>query len=247
MRSPGEKPGYSRPSSAIDDAEAVFSFPMFLDLEAEQSEFTGVAAHYAFLAQITDDTETTGGRAMLVSGRYFDVLGLGPAAGRLIGPQDTPRVGESDVAVLSYEYWQSRFGGDAAVVGETLTVNNRALDDRRRRAGGIRRHAHGLPAAALRAADAPLGDAAGDAARRGQPPGVLALRVRALAARHRCRGGHGHRQPALRRHSRGSRGAAADRCQRQRARAILEQTDRARAGRARTESAGESGGRFRRR
>ena len=127
LRSPGEKPGYSRPSSAVDDAEAAFSYPMFLDLEAEQGAFTGVAAHYDFLAQITDGTETTGGRAMLVSGRYFDVLELAPAAGRLIGPQDTPRVGESDVAVLSYEYWQSRFGGDAAVVGETLTVNNRAL------------------------------------------------------------------------------------------------------------------------
>ena len=65
--------------------------------------------------------------APCLSGRYFDVLELSPAAGRLIGPQDTPRVGESDVAVLGYEYWQSRFGGDAAVVGETLTVNNRAL------------------------------------------------------------------------------------------------------------------------
>ena len=127
FRSPGEKPGYSRPSSAVDDSEAAFSYPLFLDLEAELGAFTGVAAHYDFLAQITDSTETTGGRAMLVSGRYFDVLELAPAAGRLIGPQDTPRVGESDVAVLSYEYWQSRFGGDAAVMGETLTVNNRAL------------------------------------------------------------------------------------------------------------------------
>jgi hypothetical protein len=104
LRSPGEKPGYSRPSRTVDDAEAAFSYPLFRDLEADQTAFTGLAAHYDFMAQLTQGTQTTGGRGLLVSGRYFDVLNLQPAIGRLIGPQDTPRVGESDIVVLSGLY-----------------------------------------------------------------------------------------------------------------------------------------------
>jgi putative ABC transport system permease protein len=127
LRVPGQKPGYSRPSQQVDDAEAAFSYPLFLDLEAEQDAFAGLAAHYDFFAQITSGSQTEGGRGLLVSGGYFDVLNLRPALGRLIGPQDTPRVGEADVAVLSHDYWQSRFGSDPAVLGQTVTVNDRAL------------------------------------------------------------------------------------------------------------------------
>jgi hypothetical protein len=46
----------------------------------------------------------------------------------LIGPQDNPRVGESPIVVLAYDYWQSRFGGDPGIVGETLIVNDQALE-----------------------------------------------------------------------------------------------------------------------
>jgi predicted permease len=127
LRAPGEQPGYRRPSAAFDRADASFSYPLFRDLEQESDAFEGLAAHYEFLAQLTHELYTDGGRGVLVSGRYFDVLGLRPAIGRLIGPNDAPRVGEGDVVVLSHEYWQSRFGGDLSVLGGTLIVNNRAL------------------------------------------------------------------------------------------------------------------------
>jgi hypothetical protein len=55
------------------------------------------------------------------------VLGVTPALGRLIGPQDEPRLDESPVVVLSYDYWQTRLGGDPGVLGRTLTVNDRVL------------------------------------------------------------------------------------------------------------------------
>jgi predicted permease len=59
----------------------------------------------------------------MVSGGLFSVLGVHPFAGRtLVEADDTPRSEES-VAVISYNYWQRRFGGNASVVGQTVTVN----------------------------------------------------------------------------------------------------------------------------
>src|SRR5437773_3848162 len=63
----------------------------------------------------------------LVSGTFFQVLGVGAALGRVIGPDDDRERGNSPVAVLSYSYWRNRFGGDPRVVGKTITVNNTTL------------------------------------------------------------------------------------------------------------------------
>ena len=130
LRSPGPKPGATRSGLAIGGGPGgslLFSYPMYRDLDAEQRVFSGLAAHYDFQANTTDGQESSLRGGMLVSGDYFSVLNLQPALGRLIGPQDTPRVGESLVAVLSYSYWQNRFGGDTDVIGETLTVNDQPL------------------------------------------------------------------------------------------------------------------------
>src|SRR4030095_7959408 len=67
------------------------------------------------------------GGALLCGGNHSPGLRVGPALGRLIGPQDEPQVGESAVAVLSYEYWQSSLGADPGVVGQTLVVNGQTL------------------------------------------------------------------------------------------------------------------------
>ncbi len=58
-----------------------------------------------------------------VSGGYFAGLGVIPASGRLIGPDDD-RPGAPPVAVLGYGYWRSRFGADPAVVGQMAVINN---------------------------------------------------------------------------------------------------------------------------
>jgi predicted permease len=60
---------------------------------------------------------------MYVVGGFFEMLGVKPAIGRLIQPEDD-RIGSSNaVAVISWPYWQSRFGGTADVIGRSLTVN----------------------------------------------------------------------------------------------------------------------------
>jgi putative ABC transport system permease protein len=64
-------------------------------------------------------------RSQFVSGDAFVLLGVGPAAGRLIAAQDDLRPGASPVAVLSHAFWIRRFGGDPAVVGRWFALENR--------------------------------------------------------------------------------------------------------------------------
>ena len=64
---------------------------------------------------------------LLVSGNYFSVLGLRPALGRFIRPEEVARAGGEPVAVISHEFWQTRFGGAATAQGQTIRVNGRDL------------------------------------------------------------------------------------------------------------------------
>jgi hypothetical protein len=70
-------------------------------------------------------TERTHGQ--LVSGNYFSALGLKPAIGRFIRPEEAERPGTEAVIVISYDYWQTRFGGAPGAVGQKLRVNERDL------------------------------------------------------------------------------------------------------------------------
>ncbi len=64
------------------------------------------------------------GQGQYVSGDYFSALGVGPAAGRLIGPDDD-RFGAPPVVTISYNFWRERFDGSADAVGKTVIVNGR--------------------------------------------------------------------------------------------------------------------------
>ncbi len=64
---------------------------------------------------------------MLVSGHYFTALGLTPALGRLLGPDDDRVPGAHPVVVLSHSYWTTRFGADPAVLDDTLVVNGEPM------------------------------------------------------------------------------------------------------------------------
>ncbi len=100
---------------------------MFRDLQKMQTVFTDVAAHVEFGANLSFEGQTISGGGMLVSGSYFPVLGVQPAIGRLIAPQDDQKVGESPVVVLSHAYWSSRFGQRGDVINQTMVVNGQTL------------------------------------------------------------------------------------------------------------------------
>src|SRR6185295_7842044 len=69
-----------------------------------------------------DAVRSTG--ALFVSGHFFGLLGIDMARGRGFAADEDRRGDPRAVAVLSYDFWQSRFGGDAAIVGQTIRVND---------------------------------------------------------------------------------------------------------------------------
>jgi hypothetical protein len=108
LAAPGPKPG-SQSCNQAGGCDIVFSYPMCRDLERGQTVFTGIAAHRLFGANLAYRGQTLSGDGMLVSSSYFPVLGVAAGLGRLLGPGDDPKVGESHVVVLSHAYWRTRF------------------------------------------------------------------------------------------------------------------------------------------
>lgn len=127
LGAPGPKPG-SQSCSQAGGCDVVFSYPMYKDLQQQQTVFTGIAAHVSFGANLSVRNEPLTGAGMFVSGSYFPVLGLQPALGRLLGPADDEVIGANFVTVLSYEFWQDRFGAAADVIGQNVMVNGKTLN-----------------------------------------------------------------------------------------------------------------------
>src|SRR5437867_11249501 len=126
FEAPPPKPGNTSCNQA-GSCDAVFSYPMFRDLERLQTVFTGVAAHFLFGANLSARGQTLSGEGLFVSGSYFSTLGLRAATGRLLGPDDDKVPGESHVAVLSHAYWTSRFGQDPGVLNQPITINGQPM------------------------------------------------------------------------------------------------------------------------
>ena len=89
--------------------------------------FAGMFARRQIAMNVGVNGQTERVSGELVSGTYFEVLGVRAALGRLIGPDDDKTRGDGFVAVLSYDYWRNRFGGDPNIVGQKLTINDHPL------------------------------------------------------------------------------------------------------------------------
>jgi predicted permease len=100
------------------------SYPMYRDFRDQNQVFSGILCRFATSLSMSHGAQTERVAAELVSGNYYEVLGVRPAAGRLIGPADDRVPGAGTVAVLSYDYWQSRFAGAPAIIGQTIRVNS---------------------------------------------------------------------------------------------------------------------------
>jgi predicted permease len=86
--------------------------------------FSGMFARRPIGMNIGVNGQTERVQGELVSGTYFEVLGVRAALGRMIGPDDDRTRGDGFVTVLSYDYWRNRFGGDPSIIGRRLTINN---------------------------------------------------------------------------------------------------------------------------
>ncbi|HUH63213.1 MAG TPA: ABC transporter permease [Terracidiphilus sp.] len=100
-----------------------FSVPMYKDLRDKNQVFSGMLAADRTGLGITWHNQAEGGDAEIVSGNYFQVLGLKPALGRLFTDADDTAKNANPVVVLSYDYWRTRFAADRSVVGQSVLVN----------------------------------------------------------------------------------------------------------------------------
>ena len=121
LKSPGPKRGHVW--SDGDDSE-IFSYPLYKGLAKNAAVFSGMLARFEFAASIASHGQTDRGSGELVTGNYFEVLGVRPALGRVLSPADDDVQGAHPVLVLSHGYWTRHFGGDAGVLNQTVLVNN---------------------------------------------------------------------------------------------------------------------------
>jgi len=126
LSAPGPKSG-STSCGQAGDCDVVFSYPMFRDLEKAQTVFTGIAAHSDLGANVSYKGRTLDASGMLVSGSYFNVLGVRPALGRLFTPDDDRTPGGHFVVVLSHAYWRSQLDADPGILNQTLIVNGHPM------------------------------------------------------------------------------------------------------------------------
>src|SRR5712692_1180932 len=89
--------------------------------------FSGLFARRPVAMNVGVNGQTERVPGELVSGTYFQVLGVGAAVGRVITPEDDRERGGSPVAALTYDYWRTRFGADPRIVGQTIIINNHTL------------------------------------------------------------------------------------------------------------------------
>ncbi len=101
-----------------------FPYLFFRDLEAERLVLNGVLARGGS-ERVTFRADAGGEPAIgeLVSGSFFDALGIAPAIGRLLTRTDDLAPGAHPVVVLSDAFWRRRFGRNPAVVGQSVMVS----------------------------------------------------------------------------------------------------------------------------
>ncbi len=105
------------------------SYPLYLEIRKRTDLFEDViarsGAEQTRFTAAGDRLETA--NREFVTGNYFGVLGVRPAIGRLIGEGDNRTPHAHPVAVLSYDFWQGRFGGDPGILGRALVVGEQPL------------------------------------------------------------------------------------------------------------------------
>jgi predicted permease len=128
LSAPGPMPG-SNSCNQSGECDEVFSYAMFRDLEkAPRSPFSGLVGHRITNLSLSVHNAPITGDGAMVSGGYFPVLGVRPTLGRLLSPEDDRVPGANFVAVISYRFWDERFGHDPSVVGQTVTINGKPFE-----------------------------------------------------------------------------------------------------------------------
>ena len=100
------------------------SHPMFRDFQDHNEVFSEMFCRFPTSASLSFGRQAERVDVELVSGTYFSALGVIPALGRILTPEDDRVPSGHPFVVLNYNYWKTRFAGDPQIVGKTLNLNN---------------------------------------------------------------------------------------------------------------------------
>jgi predicted permease len=103
-----------------------FSVPEILDFRDNAKTLKGIAEYSQMTYTLQGETDAVRINVGLVTGNYFQVMGLSPVAGRLLNDGDDGTA-VPPVMVLTHEYWMKRFGGDPAIIGKDLRVGGKSV------------------------------------------------------------------------------------------------------------------------
>src|SRR6478609_3722440 len=113
------------PHSGSNMGQRAHSYPIYQEYQKRAEPLAEVMARRLADASVAIDNQTERIDIEMVSGNFFTMLGVGPAAGRVFNSQDDDQNYEGHPSVvLSYEYWTRRFANDPAAVGKKILVNN---------------------------------------------------------------------------------------------------------------------------
>ena len=125
LRTTGSNQGHVW-SDSIDDS-GMFSYPVYKDLRDRNQTFSNLLARFPTSVSVSGQGSTELAQAELVSGNYFEMLGVQPALGRVFSASDETAPGANTVAVLSYGYWARHFGSDPGILNKQIVVNGTSL------------------------------------------------------------------------------------------------------------------------
>ena len=113
------------PHSGSNRGPRAASYPMYQDFQKKAQAFSSVFCRFGTAVSLSFSGQTERVDAELVSGNYFQTLGVRPAIGRVFSPEADDRVYKGHPSVvLSHEYWVTRFAADPNVIGQKLLVDN---------------------------------------------------------------------------------------------------------------------------
>ena len=104
-----------------------FTYNAYRALKEHAKSFADVFGYNESIAAVRDGAGAYSVRCQVVTGSFFTALGAQPLHGRILAPADELSASGSLPIVLSYLFWMRRFGGDPSVIGQKLTLQDRAF------------------------------------------------------------------------------------------------------------------------
>jgi macrolide transport system ATP-binding/permease protein len=106
---------------------ANFSYPFYKEFRDQNEVLEGLVAYRFVPMSLSREGNNERFWGYLVSGNYFEVLGVGAAKGRMFTAEDDRVPGGHPVAVMSHACWQKRFASDPDIIGKTITLNSHSF------------------------------------------------------------------------------------------------------------------------